>query len=130
MLRSPKAGINIGLSLELFAGVTDSIPAAVKMSGLVVAIYNASMRPSFTEESMRIRPGQETTLMISRQERQKLARPYSECIVNVTDPLAFDSDEYRYTVNFGRYYRQKVCISTCSTRGSNASSLQSKNRTI
>lgn len=116
MLKSYKAGIDFGVSFELFAGVPNMMSSMLATSGLAVAIYNASSRPSFTEESIRVSPGRESSLMVSRQEMHKLAQPFSKCIENVNDPKAFNSDEFRYTLTLSRSYRQKICISTCSTK--------------
>ena len=116
VLKSGSAGYSIGLSLELFAGVPSQMPVSKRATGLAVSVYNASSRPIFSEEPVRIRPGQETNLMISRKESRKLPSPFSECLVNVTDPLAFDSDEFRYTMNLSRVYRQDICVSSCAMK--------------
>lgn len=114
VLKPTKAGISFGLSLDLFAGLPSNAPSSIAISGLAVAIYNSSSRPTFSEDIVRVRPSQETSMMIGRQVTHKLSYPYSNCIKNVTDPLAFDSTEYRNTFNDSRVYKQKICISLCT----------------
>lgn len=114
VLKPIKAGNGYGISFELFSGLSINAPPSLAISGLAIAIFNASSRPSYSEEIIRLRSGQETNMMVSRQVTHKLSDPYSGCISNVTDPLAFNSEEYRYALNYSRMYKQNICISLCA----------------
>lgn len=114
LLRTHEAGMGFGLTLELYPG-TPSQLSTTRTTGLAVGVFNASSRPSFSEEIFRVEPGQETSLMVSRRLSYKLSYPYSQCVVNTSDQFAYDSNEYRNTFNNTNKYRQKSCISLCST---------------
>lgn len=115
LLRTHEAGTGFGLTLELYTGTPSQLSSTTRTTGLAVGVFNASSRPSFSEEIFRIEPGQETSVMVSRRVSYRLSSPYSQCVVNTSDRFAFDSNEYRNTFNNTNKYRQKACISLCST---------------
>ena len=115
ILKALKPGNDLGLTLELFVGTPSKMPAAIPITGLMIAIYNATSRPLFAEEAITIQPHQMSSLMVTRHERRILPQPYSDCIVDVTNPNAFDSNEYRSTFSVTRVYRENICLTLCST---------------
>lgn len=115
VLRSGKAGRDFGLSLQLFAGTPSKQAPWISTTGIVVAIYNSSSRPLFSEEGIKVKTGVETNLMLTRREINRLPKPFSNCIEDVFSRDSYDSNEYRLVFNTSIAYRQSICLQRCST---------------
>lgn len=115
-LRSIKAGSDFGLTIELFVGLPSAMSKKNRRTGVAVAVYNGSSRPSFAEEMFRVAPGIESSFMVNREIINKLPKPYSNCLENNTDPNAYFTDEFKYNMQVSKIYRQVTCISLCSTK--------------
>jgi hypothetical protein len=121
-LRSLRAGRDLGLSMQLYAGAPSRQTTWASSTGIVVALFNrSSSRPLFTEEGIKISSGVETNLYLTRQEFRALPQPFSNCIEDVLSKDAYDSAEYRSTFDVSSAYRQKICVQRCSAAYANFS---------
>lgn len=116
-LKSEKPGRNFGLSLELYIGAPNMQPPWISTNGIVVAVSNRTSKPVFAEEEIKVKGGQETNLMLTREVLLKLPYPFSNCIENVTSMDSYNSIEYKMTFLFTPSYRQKLCVQKCAIEG-------------
>ena len=110
-----QGGIFKSLKLLLYLGNQSDIPELVQSSGVHVFIHNKSVMPN-SFEGVDASNGEQTNIIISRLFESKLEYPYSDCKSNLNSPDAFDSDIFRATFDFRKYYTQKDCFEGCLQR--------------
>jgi hypothetical protein len=103
-----------GLTVEIFTGHEDLIPAYQKSSGFQIFIFNHSknLESSLDQFIPRysVRPGTEINLEIKRKFIKKMPSPYSECEVDDKSTIdSWNSKLYRELVQTGKKYEQYNC---------------------
>ena len=105
-----RAGIYNGLELELFIGENEYQPCWQAQRGIAIVLHNNNYKPHFNDEALKIQPGIETNVILSRTDYQKLGFPYSDCV----DPSKTQkSESVKRTIEMDQAYTQKRCIRNC-----------------
>lgn len=118
-----RPGFRNGLRLELSIGEQDFLPFWVSTNGIILSVHNTNVVPLLVEEGLRIRPGTETNLVITREIFYKLKSPYSDCLADVFSMNSYDSEFYRDSIIRYGIYRQKLCLNRCAVNRSLSSNL-------
>ncbi|RNA30566.1 amiloride-sensitive sodium channel subunit beta [Brachionus plicatilis] len=103
-----------GLKMELFIGAPEYHPCWELRYGALVSVHNQSSIPMITMDGMMVQTGSETNLILNKVNMKKLSKPYSNCVVNLTNKNEIDSVHYRNTFNYIAEYRQNWCLLNCS----------------
>ena len=110
--RSTISGKSFGLQMELYVNYYEGLIAFnsfTSASGLLVRIENASHLIDNGLSSIRVSPGLDTFIGLSREFRVSLPRPYSNC-----ESSNFDSDLYRLIQQSSYDYSREFCFKQCT----------------
>jgi amiloride-sensitive sodium channel subunit beta len=111
-----KNGMQASLRLELSVGNYMYPEPYVYNRGLRIVIHNASNQRVFvTDDGLDIEPGKSTNIGIKRTIFQKLSRPYSDCIDDLTssNPSRTDIMNLMFDTLNETQYTQKFCQKLC-----------------
>ena len=106
--------------LELFVGAPEYHPCWSSQAGALVVVHNKSEAPLHSKDGVKVPVGFESNFLVRKTVVQRQSAPYSDCIVDLTDPYAYDSALYTQTVKKYGLYLQKWCIQNCATDSLNA----------
>lgn len=109
-----RPGVRNGLRLEINIGQLESLPFWISTNGIVISIHHKDLKPLMSEEGIRIRPGAETNLIISKETFKRLNRPFNFCLEDAYSIDSYDSDEFRFVLRIYGRYRRNLCLSACS----------------
>ncbi len=92
--------------------------SATQGMGLIVRIDNRSHVVDYLADGVRVPAGQRTFLSVSREFRESLPRPYSNCELDKSDTRASESEITLYDiVKSSKYdYTQVFCLRQCFQR--------------
>jgi hypothetical protein len=104
------------LSLELYVPPLSAYYDQVESSGIQVYVHNSSYLPLIDIEGVSLSTGFEVDMVLSQTFINKLASPYSNCIVNTTSTSSFASFLFQETIALLQEYNQKYCLQLCYQR--------------
>ncbi len=113
------AGLENGLTLELFAGYEGRIPSMMPSYGFEIFLYNQSEDHNFSVsfESQQVSTNTQLNIGIDRSFINKLPKPYSECDIETTKNLGSEwlenSEFLAYSIQSKTIYKQKNCFEFC-----------------
>ena len=119
--RSNIGGFMFGLQLEFYSNFYESLTwfnaFATASTGLVIRIENGSHLTDQNQNSLRVTPGLDTFIAISREIQTSLPRPYSNCDIYSDSKLfkAIHTSPYEYSKQFCFIQcMQKLVIEECN----------------
>ena len=104
------------LTLELYAGLENSIISSTGSLGFNLMIYNQTEDDSLSNlHKITLNTNTEFNIVINRVFMKKLASPYSECLIDsdVATVDSYDSDLFRATYKANKTYKQSDCFVHC-----------------
>lgn len=110
-----KPGMFNGLKIKLFTGAREYQPCWENNFGVIVSVHNQLSMPLLGEEAVFVSAGSESNLAIDRININKLSKPYSDCVENLTNNKEIDSEFFKKTIYLNGIYRQKWCMLECSS---------------
>jgi hypothetical protein len=113
--KTSNSGLGSGLHLELYVGNDDDYANFIDVTGANIIVHNQTITPLISSEGFVVAPGFESLVSLKRTFMNKLADPFSSCIINNTSPDSYNSDAYFAIFNNLKHetYRQKYCIQLC-----------------
>jgi hypothetical protein len=106
------SGSGFGLQMELYVNFYEELMFFNSLSndyGLLIRIDNISHVIDYSLNGIYVSPGSHTYMSLSRDYRETLPKPYSNC-----DNLeSFNSDLYTLIFHSKYEYRQKFCLEQC-----------------
>jgi hypothetical protein len=111
-----KSGMQASFRIELSVGNYKYSEPYVYNRGLRIVIHNASNERVFvSDDGLDIEPGKSTNIGIKRTLFQKLSKPYSDCIDDLTssNPSRTDMMNLMFNTLNETQYTQKFCQKLC-----------------
>lgn len=107
-----RSGQNNGLNLKLY--LNDTYESFTFLRGLRLFIHNATDEsPTLERNVIAVSPGFQTNIAIKKTVTQKLAKPYTDCLDDLTPNSDYKTDIMRYmfdSLNL-THYSYKICES-------------------
>jgi hypothetical protein len=117
ILNTALTGSNYGLTLEILSGDPTIQILPETNSGLLLVVHNQTQTlvPSIElNNGIRIPPGFNSYVSVSREFRSKLSQPYSNCITDITTSQSFGSVLYDYMIDSNiTTYDKPSCVRLC-----------------
>ena len=114
--KSTLAGPDHGLQLTLYANMYEKlIERELKGFGCVIRIGNSSFKAFDSNGGILVSAGFQTHIVVEREFKHMLPKPYSKCEIDDTYSSKFrlDSDLYDLIANTDYAYSQQLCFSQC-----------------
>jgi len=104
--------------LSILINLKDDTQKTGLVKGLRLIVHNhtahSDYHGGYSQDGYNIGSGFQTDLVVSRIFTQKLGEPFNRCLKNLDTLDTFDSETYRYILNWTKYkYRQKDCLNYC-----------------
>ena len=96
----------------MYVGNGSTLQTLIPDRGVVIKVHNVTTIPS-TVEGYNGATGLETSIVINRSHKEFLPYPYSECLIDSTAPIAYDSVLYNLIINSNYSYTQQSCYDQC-----------------
>ena len=114
--KSSVAGLLYGLQIDMYVNFPKDLVRFRQRGtgrGLVIRIENSSYSTDHNVDGVKIPPGLQTDVVLTRSFRTTLPRPYSDCEIEKTSPRTLDSDLYNVISHSNYRYTQQMCILQC-----------------
>lgn len=111
-LKTSKSGLENGLKMEIFVGISGKQDFFSIKKGTKVAIHQRGVRPLLKYDGIELSTGIASNIAISRTNYSQEPPPYSKCRSNPNTFLSDDSVYHSYTLSISKYY-QKLCYEIC-----------------
>jgi hypothetical protein len=107
-----------------FGNLTQYENKETGLNGMRFVIHNkkliSGLNGGMSDRGVDVEFGQSADITIKRIDSQKLDKPFSDCIKDVTSIDSFDSSLYKYILNSTNYsYTQEYCLDLCRGRETN-----------
>ena len=113
---SNMVGFLFGLRLILFSNYHENLTllnSYIGGSGLVIRVENNSYLSNNEMNGVQIQSGTYTNVEITRSFKYILPKPFSNCEIDMTNPLGFNSIFYNIIKNSSYLYTQDLCLTQC-----------------
>jgi hypothetical protein len=117
--RSNVANKELGLQLTIYANIYEEFLDVMDKNGLnqmgvIIRIGNSSYMRDYSNDGILVSPGFQTNIVVDREFKSMLPKPYSNCEIDSTSPNILKDMFYYNLIGESNYeYSQQLCLTQC-----------------
>ena len=107
-------GLDYGLQLKIYVNIYEELINFEESLGAVIRIGNSSYSTYYSNDGIFVSPGSNTYIVVDREFKSILPKPYSNCEVESNSPkLRLNLDVYNLIGQSNYAYTQQLCFMQC-----------------